>query len=265
MNNFVSVFEELSKLYEEDTAKVVEKETDKVDTAEQPLKEDAGEEAIIEDEGAAEEADFVEEPAEDAAEEAAEEAEESVKKLVLECTKCGSLICKDETEVQVDEETDLANIEEACKSCEEAAGYKILGELVPYEDAEPVEEALEDDEEEVSDPAFKDALMEAALTEGKFLDNIKKVATRVGADATTIVRCFAELGDTITGRDSKFYDFAEYVENKAALKALMNGNEKVLNTLTKEDIEELKDDIAAYEKAKADKKAGIKSEDEDLE
>lgn len=97
-----------------------------------------------------------------------------------------------------------------------------------------------------------DQLDESMLVEGRVLDTIKKVATRVGADASTIIRCFAEL---IPG-DTPIYDLAEYVENKAVLKALLNGNEKVLNTLTKDDIEELKQDIAEYERAKEDKKAG---------
>lgn len=97
-----------------------------------------------------------------------------------------------------------------------------------------------------------DELDESMLVEGKVLDAVKKVATRVGADATTIVRCFAEL---LAG-NTPIYDVAEYVENKAVLKALMNGNEKVMNSLTKDDIEELEQDIANYEQAKADKKSG---------
>ena len=255
MNNFVSVFEELSKLYEEDETKVVAQETEVDDAAEtkEALNEGAEEDEAV---------DVEEAPADDVAEDAdAEAEEEEPKKLVLECSKCGAIICKDEADVAVDEETDLANVEEACGACEEAAGYKILGELHPYEAAEPVEEDLEA-EDELSDPAFHGALAEATLTEGKILDNIKKVASRVGADAATIVRCFAELGDIITKKDTKFYEFAEYIENKAALNALMNGNEKVMNSLTKDDIEDLKADIAEYEKAKADGKA---ADDEDLE
>jgi rubrerythrin len=83
------------------------------------------------------------------------------------------------------------------------------------------------------------------LTEGKILDSLKKVATRLGADAATIVRAFAELlpGD-------KAYEAAVNAENKAVLKALQSGNERVLNTLTIDDIEELKKDIEDYTKSK---------------
>jgi len=103
---------------------------------------------------------------------------------------------------------------------------------------------------------------EEILTEGKIIDNVKKVATRVGADAATIIRCFTELGEMAVNignkgeyRTTKLNDLMTHVENKAVLKALMSGNETVMNGLSKEDIEELEQDIAEYEadKAKKDK------------
>lgn len=233
MNNFSGIFEELSRLYEEDEVLVTE------------------------------EPEVVEEPA---VEEPAAEAT-GPKQLIIECTKCGSLFVKAEDEVVIDEATDLANVEEACGVCEETEGYKVLGELLPY----ATEEATEDEEIPMDEEAAEDDDMpveESLLTEGKLLDNVKKVATRVGADAATIVRCFTELGEMIanTGnkgeyKTTKLNDFMEYVENKAAFKALMNGNESVMNGTTKEDLEELAQDIEEYKKAKA----GTAEENEELE
>lgn len=110
---------------------------------------------------------------------------------------------------------------------------------------------------------FNDTLDESVLTEGKIIDNIKKVATRVGADAATIIRCFTELGEMAANignkgeyKNTKLNDLMTYVEDKAVLKALLSGNEAVMNGLTKEDIEELENDIAEYEaeqKAKKEK------------
>ena len=253
MNNFVSVFEELSKLYE-------------ADELEQDTATEAAEDAEVSDTPAADEP----------------------KQLVLECAKCGALVVKAEEDVVVDEATDLANVEEACGSCEETAGFKVLGELLPYAVAEEdttdadddiVEESVDPEtpaqvletestssepedapsKEADAEPAITEELLESVLTEGKFMDNVKKVVTRVGADAATIGRSFAELGDEILNignkgewKSSKLSDFMEYVENKAVLKALLNGNETVLNTCTKEDIEELAQDIEDYKKAKAD-------------
>lgn len=69
--------------------------------------------------------------------------------VVLECSKCGALVLKAEADVQVDEGTDLANVEEACQYCEEAEGYKVIGSLAPYEVVEAEEEAIEEPAEEV--------------------------------------------------------------------------------------------------------------------
>ena len=95
------------------------------------------------------------------------------------------------------------------------------------------------------DKLYESVSTEEPLTEGKIIDGLKKVGTRLKADVSTIVRCFAE----ISGSDA-LYDLATYVENKAVLKALQSGNEKVLNSLTAEDIEELEQDIKEYENAK---------------
>lgn len=300
MNNFISVFDELSQLYEAADRRAVSKTTDQLcsvvtdDGFEVPAQmfvgtkkecedwlsshpdpsgknrfkiRDCADICVLEEEI---EIEVDEATADEAADEVADEAtpdeaeeETEVKTLILECTECGCLVRKEETEVNIDEETDLANVDEACAQCEKTAGYKVVGELVPYDAAEPVEESVDTNEDdELSDPAFSNALMESTLTEGKIIDAVKKVATRVGADAATIVRCFAELGDIITKRDTKFYEFAEYIENKAVLKALMNGNESVLNSCTKEDIEDLAADIEEYEQ---DKKDGKLASADDIE
>ena len=68
--------------------------------------------------------------------------------VVLECSKCGALVLKSEADVHVDESTDFANVEEECQYCEEAAGYRVIGSLAPYEVAE-VEEVEEEPAEEV--------------------------------------------------------------------------------------------------------------------
>lgn len=64
------------------------------------------------------------------------------RQIICECDKCGALVIKDEADLVVDENTDLVNVEEACKFCEEAAGFKIVGVVAPYEAAEQVNEAF---------------------------------------------------------------------------------------------------------------------------
>jgi hypothetical protein len=201
MYNFISTFDELSKLYEE-APKVVSKKADDlcavmlddqqkyvgtreecenwlkdktgplasrfkiVQGADVPVVEALTEAAedeeieIVDDEAAVEEI-----PAEEPV------AEDEPRQVICECDKCGALVIKDEADVVVDEETDLVNVEEECKFCEEAKGFKIVGVVAPYEEAvevvdgEPIEdeisgeasaEAPEEDAEDIIDEDLAD-------------------------------------------------------------------------------------------------------------
>lgn len=179
-------------------------------------------------------------------------------KVILDCTVCHSKLYKDKTEVTVDEEQELANVGEECPYCYTSDGFKVIGEVAAFNE-KPVEEEPKEVEDGGSDP-----LEESLLVEGKIKDGLKKIATRLGADGATIVRSFAELISDLIRNDA-LYDAAEYVENKAVLKALMSGNDKVLNTTTVDEIEELKQDIEEYKRRKAAKKAGQPVDDDDLD
>lgn len=87
-----------------------------------------------------EEIEFAEEPVAPI-DEPAEEVEP--RQLILECSKCGAIVIKDEADVVVDEESDLVNVEDECGYCEEKEGYKIIGVVAPYEAAEVVENEVE--------------------------------------------------------------------------------------------------------------------------
>lgn len=125
MNNFRSVFDELSKLYEE-APKTEEKDLESEETVEEScskktLKEAVEDEDVVE----IEDNEVVEEPA-------PEEIKDEPKQIVLECSKCGALVIKDEASLAIDEASDLVNIEDSCEYCEEAAGYQIIGAVSPY-------------------------------------------------------------------------------------------------------------------------------------
>lgn len=132
--NFQTILEELNKLYEEE----------KVEAEANELMEDADEEILIDDEP------ITDDEVEESSEEPDEEAVDTPKQLILECSNCGGLVIKAEADVTVDDETDLANVDEKCQYCEEAKGYKITGEVIPYEGVvEDTDEA--DDADEVDD------------------------------------------------------------------------------------------------------------------
>jgi hypothetical protein len=145
MYNFISTFDELNKLYEEADVKKAKQDEKIEEACKEELTEAAEDEEIeiVDDEAA-----VAEIPAEEPA------VEEELRQVICECDKCGALVIKDEADVVVDEETDLVNVEEECKFCEEAKGFKIIGVVAPYELAID-EESAEDVVEELIEEAFE--------------------------------------------------------------------------------------------------------------
>ena len=139
--NFISALDELNKLYES-------VDTDK-----------------LEEEAEIEEAEIEE------VEEEAEEVEEEVAagKVVLECTKCGALVIKSGEELVIDEDSDLANVEEECAYCGEAAGFKAVGTFEPYESDIAEEEAPEEAEDaeviEIEEDEVEEEVVEESIEE----------------------------------------------------------------------------------------------------
>ena len=64
-------------------------------------------------------------------------------KVILDCDVCHSKIYKDPSEVIIDDESSLANIDEECPYCYSTDGYKIIGEVASYDGA-----SFEDDDED---------------------------------------------------------------------------------------------------------------------
>lgn len=169
--NLHSVFEELDKLYEsmeepvkesvEEVAEEAEVEEVLTEAAEEPVEEDEDEIEIVEDEGV-EEAPAVDEEV----------------RIVLECSNCGGLKIVAEADANIDEETNLANVGDACQYCEAADDYQIVGSLVPYGAAE--EEAAAE-EEVVEDEVIEDEVVEEGL-----LDVDLPISVDVNADGNNV-------------------------------------------------------------------------------
>lgn len=92
------------------------------------------------------------------------DAEEAPKQLVLECSKCGALVIKNEEDVAIDDKTDLANIEDECQFCSETEGYKILGTFTAYDEADE-EAEIEIEDDEVEDDEIDVDIVEESLDE----------------------------------------------------------------------------------------------------
>lgn len=103
--------------------------------------------------------EFVEEPVEEmeviydplASDE--EELEDTyVGKAILRCEICQSMLYKDPSEVVIDEESKLANVEETCPYCQSEEGFKVIGQVAEFcekcAEKEECEEHCEESEHE---------------------------------------------------------------------------------------------------------------------
>lgn len=141
MNNFISTFEELNKLYEEASKAEIKKNSENFGRK----KEEACTAKSIAEAADSEELEVVDDEAFSGDGASIDDInEEEPRRVICECDKCGALVIKDEADIVVDEETDLVNVEDACQFCEEAVGYKIVGIVAPYEAAEAEEEVVEE-------------------------------------------------------------------------------------------------------------------------
>jgi uncharacterized damage-inducible protein DinB len=95
-------------------------------------------------------------------------------KVILDCSVCHSKLYKDVSEVNVDEEAQLANVGEECPYCYTSEGFKVIDEVAAYEEASQEEsreeagaEDLQHEEPEVeeSEEEIKESLDES-LNEG---------------------------------------------------------------------------------------------------
>lgn len=93
-----------------------------------------------------------EEPVFDTAAENEDELQDNyVGKVIIECECCHSKFYKEPDDVIIDEETELANVDEECPFCNATMGYTIIGKIEPFDEKEPTEDEVEIDDIEVED------------------------------------------------------------------------------------------------------------------
>lgn len=108
--------------------------------------------------------------------------------LVLECTNCGALVIKSETDVT--EEAGVANVGEVCQYCESNEdGYKVIGTFSPYPETEeaPVEESLKEAKTTSTIRGYEQGNTEfstkiAKELQAKFGGEIKQIKTNQGSE-----------------------------------------------------------------------------------
>ena len=98
-----------------------------------------------------------------------------VGKVILECEVCHSKIFEDADKVTVDEEENVANMDEECPYCFSNDGYKVIGQVAPFGQVE--EEITVDEEEPVEDIETEDEIVEESFKrkrKGKKINESKR-------------------------------------------------------------------------------------------
>ena len=152
LNNFMSAFEGLSSIYEEESKQAELRRRSRSRRpriiTESKLREKAEEtKDLVEVEEPVETEENPIAPIEDTA------AESIPSQVVLECANCGALSIKSLDDINSSDDSDLVNIEEECSFCEAAEGYKVIGDFIPKAEqtAEASEEVEEENEEIIED------------------------------------------------------------------------------------------------------------------
>lgn len=87
-----------------------------------------------------------------------------VGKVILDCCVCHSKIYKDKEDVHIDEEVELANVDEECPFCFTTGdGFKVVGEIAPF-GGEDHEEEIKDKEEVEVEEKLEESDKPAALS-----------------------------------------------------------------------------------------------------
>ena len=85
-----------------------------------------------------------------------------VGKVILDCVVCHSKQYKDPNEVVIDDDGELANVGEECPFCYTSDGFKVVGQVAPFdEDDEDDDDEFEDDEEHDDDEEDDDSEFES--------------------------------------------------------------------------------------------------------
>lgn len=130
-------------------------------------------------------------------------------KVILECTCCHSRIYKDEADVVIDEDSELANIDEECPVCGTAMGYTVIGKIEKFDDDVNFEGADKEEEEEVEledDPAeeepvesLRDRIAKKRLQEAKKND----VCPHCGKNPCVCEKCDEECNEELSDEASE--------------------------------------------------------------
>lgn len=166
-----------------------------------------------------------------------------VGKVILDCCVCHSKIYKDKEDVIVDEESQLANVEEECPFCYTTDGFKIIGEVAPYQDTEDTEVEVDSDgdysvdvEEAPQEDNKNESLRKQRIREGWNRKDMAKMAELYGKDVQDEFDTFS-VADLRLAANS----FSEPGD-------ITDQGHNYKNPWSKEDVQELLNKVHQYQK-----------------
>lgn len=123
--------------------------------------------------------------------------------VILECEVCHSPIFKNVEDVTIDEDSDLANIEDECPICHSNDGFTIIGQVAPYQEEPELDVEIEDKEE--SEDEFEDEEIED-FDDDIVDDEIKESLTEASNAAAAELLDDDDFGDSSTRGVRDVYD-----------------------------------------------------------
>lgn len=149
------------------------------------------------------------------------ETEEELKdsyvgKVILDCCVCHSKLYKGKEDVTLDEEGILANVGEDCPFCYTSDGFKVVGEVAPFEDSSSEEEVVETEEEEVKETEE----VTESLTEAKAATLEKPMSKLTGTLSNVLEAHQNELAALASKGDA--LSFLKKIEPEVKNKSYLN-------------------------------------------
>ena len=165
--------------------------------------------------------------------------------VICRCPICRSLIYRDPEDIKVDEEEQLANLEEPCPYCFEHGGFEIVGQVAPYEEVtvettgdKDVDIEVDGEKVEIEDTEDEE------LNEGIFDKFKKKDAPKTRGMFDKRYGLYDRAGNL------RYGPFENDVLAEIELKNISKRSDKLFNELTVRELTE--DDYAKHVKESLD-------------
>lgn len=189
-------------------------------------------------------------------------------KAILQCQICQSMLYKDPSEVIIDEEAELANVEEACPYCQSEDGFKVIGQVAEFcekcaegehcEECEHAEDSEEKDDLEVEE-SLKNIIKESLQNDEDKFDLVSTLYEKVAP----IFRVYTKKGVSLKDAEIALEMVLSHLEDDETIdwSDLEERFKEALKSIKRDDIDADADD--KKEKAEAEKEKADDDADAD--